>query len=95
MLLRLLLSLAAPGRPGGSVAVALALVGMVLGPSVARYGTRAASILYYALVRLDNLGRCVDVARDAGDRVVSPSRCFITGRRLLALQTRLYYRQRR
>jgi hypothetical protein len=40
---------------------------MVLEPSVAGYGTGLASILYYAVLRLDNLGRCVDDAGDAGD----------------------------
>ncbi len=68
---------------------------IVLEPRVARYGTREASILYYAPVRLDNLGRCVERAADAGNRVVCSNGCFITGRRLLGLQTTLYYRQRR
>jgi hypothetical protein len=46
---------------------------MVLEPSIAGYGTAAASILYYAVVRLDNLGRCVERAADAGDREVCSS----------------------
>ena len=51
------------GRRGGNW--------MVLEPSIAGWGTRLGSSLYSAWVRLDNLGRCVDFAADAGDGWVS------------------------
>jgi hypothetical protein len=46
---------------------------VVLEPTVAEYGTGVAAILYYALVRLDNLGRCVDSVAAAGDGKVRSS----------------------
>jgi hypothetical protein len=46
---------------------------MVLEPCVAEYGTGLAAILYYAVVRLDNLGRRVDSAAAAGDGEVRSS----------------------
>jgi len=67
---------------------------MVLEPSIAGYGTLAGSSLYSAGVRLDNLGRCVERAGDAGDGVDCARRCFITAQLLSRLQTKLYYRER-
>src|ERR1700674_3562496 len=78
--LLLRLSLVAPASRRLRCCCFFAFIAMVLELSVAGYGTRLASILYYAVVRLDNLGRCVERAADSGDEAVCSSGCFETGR---------------
>ena len=72
---------------------------MVLGPSIAGYGTRLGSSLYSVWVRLDNLGRCVDFSADAGMRsgalaALSDGELragFKRAQPLLRLEAKLYY----
>ena len=55
----------------------------VLELTIAGWVTCAASILYYAVVRLDNLGRCVDAAVEMGAGGPCSMGGFKTGRLLL------------